>query len=401
MKEESRKRLSELILEELSEKIKGNESLKKKLEPFADLPVERVADAILKQFHYLLSSDLRDLIITLIEQEVAANQARPSAPTPTPEVPISTVSTEIPQEVSEPHTAVPAGASHVPGSIMEHFGSKGPFPTERMDIELHPDDWLYLYGFGYAPVSTGKGIPTQKLKLQGVDRTNPIFLLDYGDVRFYMNKLTTADYMLDRMQKPTLTSQKIAAYRYEHEKILNTLRSEDVIAPLPFWTVVQSREQVISRIEDQYVELLRALIDIHDSVDWDVEVYAFDQHLIQMPAIASAVKNRPLQRLAKHQVSRGKDIKLLERLMMKEKTLAQDIHSQLLLHATKGKIDFMIRVDNAFMEDWKSILAVRYAVGKDKRKVFCQNIRDLQNEYEEYELMIRVTSPSVRFTFRA
>ena len=39
---------------------------------------------------------------------------------------------------------------------MEHFGPKEPFPTEPMDIELKPDDWFYLYGFSYAPDSTGK-----------------------------------------------------------------------------------------------------------------------------------------------------------------------------------------------------------------------------------------------------
>ena len=149
------------------------------------------------------------------------------------------------------------------------------------------------------------------------------------------------------------------------------------------------------------MELLRALIDVHDAADWDVEVFAFDQHLIDLPAMAEAGKNRPLQRETKHQLSRGKDIKLLERLMTKEKTLAQDIHSQLLLLSTKGKIDFMVRLDNAFMDDWKSILSARYTVGKEKRKAFCQNVRDLQNDYREFRLMIKVTNPSARFTFRS
>src|SRR5689334_9480338 len=96
MKEDTRRRLSELVLEELSEKIKKHEGLRKKLESFTDLPVEKVADAILNQFEYLLSSDLRDLIIYLIEQEVTTateseaettKASAPPAPPPPPPPP--------------------------------------------------------------------------------------------------------------------------------------------------------------------------------------------------------------------------------------------------------------------------------------------------------------------------
>src|SRR5262245_12271609 len=69
MKQATRKRLSELILEELSEKIKKHENIRLKLEAFADLPVSKVADAILQQFAYLLSGSLRELISHLIEEE--------------------------------------------------------------------------------------------------------------------------------------------------------------------------------------------------------------------------------------------------------------------------------------------------------------------------------------------
>ena len=100
-------------------------------------------------------------------------------------------------------------------------------------------------------------------------------------------------------------------------------------------------------------------------------------------------------------MSKGKDVKLLEKLIFKEKSFAQEIHSQMLLHSTKAKIDFMIRLDNAFMDDWKSILDVRYTIGKDKRKNFCQTIKNLQQEYQEYELMFRVTNPNLRFSLTA
>ncbi len=399
MKEDTRKRISELILEELSEKIKRHEGLRKKLESFADLPVEKVAAAILNQFEYVLSSDLRELIIYLIEQEVAAEkQPEPAAVAEAAPQPI------LPPEPSAPPPRTPPAREEVPEvpttSIMEHFATKELFPTQPMDIELKPEDWFYMLGVSYAPVSTGKGVPMRKLLIKGVDGMNNIFLLDYGDVRFYMNRLTRHDYALDKTGKPILPPAKASEYKFEHERILNQLRGEDVIMPLPFWTIMQGRERIINRIEDNYVELLRILIDVHDAVEWDVEIFVFDQHVIGLPAVSDGRKERTSQRDLKHPAPpKGRDVKILEKLMMREKGIAQDIHSSLLLHSSKAKIDYMIRLDNAFMDDWKSILAVRYTVGKDKRKNFWQEIRTIQAQYEEYRLMIRVANPNTRFTF--
>lgn len=418
MKDETRRRLSELILEELSEKIRRRESLGQKLEAFADLPVEKVAEAIIKQFEYLLSSELRELIIHMIEQEIAgeradledkrAAEARAIEEIPAPKAPEAV--SPLAEPANEPEAAPPQAEAAVPmdeepedvhlptESIMEHFGSREPFPVEPMDIALEPDDWFYIYGFSYAPISTGKGVPAKKLKFKGVDESNRIFLLDSGDVRLYLSRLAKEDYPTDKTGKPTLTSQKAAHYRYEHERILNTLRTEEVLVQLPFWTLMKGLGSVTSLIEDRYVELLRALIDVHDAVDWDVEVFAFDEHIVSMPEIAEANKAGKV-RETKHATGKTRDIKVMEKLIFKEKSLAQEVHSSLLLLATKSKVDFMIRLDNAMMDDWKSILQSRYIVPKDKRKAFCQSIAELQSEYESYKLMIRLTNPATRFTF--
>lgn len=394
MKEDTRKRITDLILEELSEKIKKDEFLRQKLEPFADLPIEKVADAILKQVGYLLSSDLRDLIIHLIQQEVAAERAIYAEPT------AEIISSPIPsQPVEETVIEMPEAAQKGMESVLEHIAMKDRLPVEVLDIQLFPNDWFYLYAFSYAPESTGKGIPSQKIGYKGIDGKDNIFLLDYGDVRFYLNKLRINDYSTDRSGKPILTHHQAKRFKYEHEKILNILRSEDIIVPFPCWTIFQNHKKIINTIEDKYLELLRSLIDIHDAVDWDVEVYVLDKHIINLPEFVDVAKSRPPQRETRHQVSKGKDIKVLEKLIMKEKALAQDIHSQLLSIANKAKIDFMIRLDNAFMDDWKSILSVRYNVGKEKRKNFCHTLLSLQNEKELYELMFKVSNPNVRFSF--
>jgi hypothetical protein len=403
MKQATRKRLSELILEEISEKIRKHENIRLKLEEFTDLPVPKVADALLQQFDYLLSGNLRELITHLIEEEsakarqvVKAEKVEEKAWDKEPE------SKKTPSvEFSDLARAMIKGKldeESQSGSIMEHFSSKEPFPSERLDIQLKPDDWFYLYGFSYAPDSTGKGVPSKMLSIKGIDNVNNLFLLDLGDVRMYVNKLTTGNYTNDKIGKPTITSHQISRFKYEHEKILNILRSEEVIVSLPFWTIVQGHQYLVKLIEDRYVELLRSLIEVHDATDWDVDVLAFDHHILRLPSISDGSKARTAQRDSRHPTVAKRDDKMLDKVIFREKSIAHEIHNQLLLVALKAKVDYMIRLDTAFMDDWKSILSARYTINKDKRKNFCQSVQALQGEYKEYELMFRVTTPSNRFS---
>jgi hypothetical protein len=124
---------------------------------------------------------------------------------------------------------------------------------------------------------------------------------------------------------------------------------------------------------------------------------AFDHHILRMPSIAEAPKGRTAQRESRHSTAAKRDDKLIEKVIFREKSLAHDVHNQLLLVAAKAKVDYMIRLDTAFMDDWKSILSARYTVGKDKRKAFCHSVRSLQEEYKAYELMLRVTNPTGHF----
>jgi hypothetical protein len=440
MNSDVRRRLSVLILEELSEKIKTHENLRRKLEAFTDLPVERVADAILNQFEYLLSSDLRELIVYLIQQDAGSpsdagrsgvepasgevkEEQSSEAVTEAEEEPAAPVVAEEPEgepavieTAGEVNAEVPAGTETaeaeektpepaavdetVSGSIMEHFASREPFPTIPLDAsDFQSADWFYLYAFSYAPDSSGKGIPVKKLRIRGIDAQNDLFLLDYGDVRFFLQRLNLPDTGRDRGGKPVPAPSKTTGYKFDHERILNILRSEEVIVPLPFWTIIQDREKIIRMIEDRYVELLRALIDVHDASEWDVEVFALDQHISTLSTISEASGGGRLsQREGKHVLSRGRNPKMLEKMVMREKALAQEIYSKLLLHAQKGKIDYIIRLDNSFNDDWKSILSARYVVGKDRRRVFCQAIRNCEDSYGEYRFMFTVRNPSIRIT---
>ncbi len=455
MTNEERHKFSDTLLRELLERLGANETFRRQLEGFSNLPPGRVAERLVKQFESLLSAQMRDLLINLMEQDIRAekeiatamkeqedrrmlhekqvrevreaeavrtagelrkaeearkegekkkaeearrDEARKAedsrkkihAKSVDPEkAPRILTPPEVPSTYEIPHAGKPAAAS-----IMEHFGTRELFPTEPMDIQLGTDDWVYLYGFCYAPETSGKGVPTKKLTLKGFDRKNEIFLLDYGDIRFYVSKLTASDYIADKGGKPTLEPQKSVWFKYDHEKIINLLRTAEVVVPINAWSIFRGIGDVSRMIEDRYVDLLRTLIDAHDATEWEVEVFVFDEHIIKLPAITQEGKVRTSERESKHVQAKGRDVRHVERLIFREKTIAQEIHSSLLYYAQRGKLDHMIRLDSALMNDWKSILVCRYTVQKDKRRKFCEGLNAVYETYKDYDLMVRVINPS-------
>lgn len=458
MTNEERKKNSDTILKEVLERLGANDGFRRQLEGFSALPPGRVADRIVKQFESLMSSQMRDLLINLIEQDIRAEQEIARAmkdeedslkarklkqerqaeearkaeesrkaetarretarkadearaaeakraeesrkadetrrkPKPTPADIEKPARILTPPEIPTAYEIPPASGKPAAASIMEHFGTREAFPTEPMDIPLGAEDWLYLYAFCYAPETSGKGVPTKKLALKGFDRKNDIFILDYGDIRFFVSKLTASDYIADKGGKPTLDPQKSVWFRFDHEKTLNLLRTADVVVPITPWTIFRGLADVTRTIEDRYVDLLRTLIDAHDATEWEVEIFGFDDHIIRLPAITQEGKVRTTERETRNP-SKTRDIKHVERLIFREKTIAQEVHSSLMFYAQRGKLDHMIRLDSAFMNDWKSILVCRYTVQKDKRRKFCEGINAIYDTYKDYELMVRVINPS-------
>jgi len=442
MTNEERKKFSETLLKELLERLKASADFRRQLEGFSTLPPGRVADRLVKQFENLLSAQLRDLLISLVEQDIrsekeiaaamkaqedrrvveekksreareqkAAAQARKEEEARKKAEEVREAGREkAADETAAPGKKVPGKTEtgRVPAAagvsdgfrsgessgIMEHFGTREAFPTSPIDFTIGEDDWIYLYGFCYAPETSGKGVPARKLDIRAFDRKNDLFLLDYGDIRFFVSKLTVSDYIADKTGRPTLDPQKSVWFKYDHEKIINHLRTGEVLVPFNPWTIFKGLGEVTKAIEDRYVDLLRTLIDAHDSTEWEVEVFGYDDHIIKLPAITQQGKVRTSERESRHPASKVRDVKFVERLIFREKTIAQEIHSNLLFYAQRGKLDHMIRLDGAFMNDWKSIMVCRYTVQKDKRKKFCEAISSINETYPGYDLMVRVINPS-------
>jgi len=397
-----------LILEELAERIRHDDVLREKLEPYTDLPVEKVAETVLKHLDLLLTEEFSetlhvDLKETVEEEKetlpVADVQPEPSVTTPSEDPVVEDPIVEEPAPAPAPEQE-PAPRGQAEGSIMKHFSMKEPYPIEPFNLQLKADDWFYLYGLSYAPDSTGKGEPAKMLVQRGIDQSSNIFLVDSGDLRLYMSRLNAKDYTSDTSSRPALASHQDSRFRFEHENILNFLRIEESLIVLPHWTIYQGLQEILTKIEEKYVDLLKNLVELHDADEWEFELFSFDHHILQLPSINAVSKSRATpKREVKHPVGGRKSDVMIDKVIFREKSIAQDIHNQLLLNASKAKVDYMIRLDTAFMDDWKTILSARYAVAKDKRKAFWQTVKAVQDQYGEYELMMKIRTKADHFTF--
>jgi hypothetical protein len=447
MKTRLQEKLAALIIEEMSMRLKEREKILDIIACFSDFPPERVTEEFLNEFEKLLESGLREEIYNRL-----ASEAQPPPEISVAAVLISEVQTEVVEQIteepitseivsveegkeeisetlteslpedqkiiadteiklSEPTVEIPSEAEEV-----EQLATSMPVFTEprleterpsiyfskekKTDIIIDSQDWIYLYGFSYAPNSEGKGLPSIELDIDSINKPNKIFGLDYGDVRIFMSKINIDDYVTITTGEPVLKSQEAINLKLQHAYILNQLRSADIIVPLDFWSIKKGRESIVNVVEEKYITFLHALIDVHDVIDWDVDVSVVDEHVLKVLAIDSRPKTIDLRRDGRHQKSPRINIKDVEKVLFKEKEIAYQINTSLTHAATKIKIDHMVSIDGSFLDGWKPILSARYIIAREKRKAFHQIILELQERYKQFNVMISVGSQKLRFKFQ-
>ncbi|MDI6803954.1 MAG: GvpL/GvpF family gas vesicle protein [Bacteroidota bacterium] len=270
---------------------------------------------------------------------------------------------------------------------------------KKTQIEIYPNDWLCLYGFTYAPNSEGKGFPSVELEVKGIGENGNIFGVDYGDVRFFMSKINIDKYVTIKTGSNILKPQEKMKLKLEYAYALNQMHTTEMLVTLNFWTLQQGREAVVRVVEDRYLDFLHSLIDVHDAIDWDVEVLVMDSEILKAVSATSQERTVSARLQPRESKIQRIDYKQQERVLFKEKEIAQKINLELTKIANKIKVDHIITLDSSFLEDWKPIFSARYIIGKDKRKAFHQAILEKQNEYKDFKVIINVSSPKVHFKF--
>lgn len=443
MKSRFKDKLAALLLTEMSERLKDREKIKQYLSEFTAFPPEKVTEEFLNEFEKFLSSDKRNEIAKRLHQSfiktIETQEAEISVTLPeeiqefskmdieavTPqEVSVvddtetldsdvipreqfqetSAIGQEIEVEQSEQTAAVEGDNIIAPPHIVDE-PSEIERPSvffkkeKKTHIEIFPDEWLCLYGFTYAPNSEGKGFPSVELEVKGIGENGNIFGLDYGDVRLFMSKINIDKYVTLKTGTNILIPQEGMKLKLEYAHAINQIHTTEMLVPLDFWTLQQGREAIVRVIEDRYLDFLHSLIDVHDAIDWDVEVLVMDSEILKVVGTTSQERTVSAKLQPRQMKIPRIDYKQQERVLFKEKEIAQKINLELTKIANKVKVDHIITLDSSFLDDWKPIFSGRFVIGKDKRKAFHQAILEKQNEYKDFMIIIKVTSPKVRFKF--
>lgn len=445
MKSRFKDKLAALLLAEMSERLRDREKIKQYLSEFTAFPPEKVTEEFLNEFENFLGSDKRGEIAKRLHQsllqkietpqvvglpqstEISVAPAEETHEFPKHKIDIEPIESEmVPQEqvqetasivqeieisqseekifVADEEEIIREDEVFAPPTIIDE-------PTEierpsvffkkekKTQIEIYPDDWLCLYGFTYAPNSEGKGYPSVELDVKGIGENGNIFGVDYGDVRFFMSKINIDKYVTLKTGSNILKPHEGIKLKLEYAHALNQMHTTEMLVTLDFWTLQQGREAVVRVVEERYLDFLHSLIDVHDAIDWDVEVMVMDNEILK--AISATSQERTVSARLQPRESKTPriDYKQQERVLFKEKEIAQKINLELTKIANKIKVDHIITLDSSFLDDWKPIFSARLIIGKDKRKAFHQAILEKQNEYKDFKIIVNVSSPKVRFKF--
>jgi len=187
-----------------------------------------------------------------------------------------------------------------------------------------------------------------------------------------------------------------------HQSILNELRGHGTLLPFEFGTVTRGKDSFQGLIDKNLDELEDALDEMDQTTWWTVTANVLDSLIAQIVGtdVQSFGRDRSRERASYTSSATGKkfDIKVLERILQREKKLAESIHEELSAVADRADVDSMVGLGSGSSEDWKSILKASYEVPRESIGKFNRTITDLQYHHLQYDLMLVLSGEREYFT---
>lgn len=327
----------------------------------------------------------------------------------------------------------PEEAPPIPASVEPSPGDPGPQPEPDVDrglekkqkkrpIEVGPgeggrpsripyrvDDNEYLYIHGVMALPPGES-PCEypfMLEEKGVDGKEFAFAVDSHDLRFFLSRINQKEMNVSRKGILLLGKAESIQLHGIHHSILNELRAHGIVLPMEFGTVARGKTDLLglaSRFRDPIAEALEKLVA---SRWWTVTMSVLDTRIAQLFADEGEVRHerdgRERSRLSYSSAAappKKFDVKLLEKLLQKEKRLAESVHQELRTIAERSEIQHMVGLGSGTSDDWKLILQATYLVsGAVGYQRLFRSVTDLQYRHILFEPMLSVTGDVEDFSF--
>jgi hypothetical protein len=319
-----------------------------------------------------------------IQPKAAEKAAVPDPPTPVP--PIQSRAPEKPAEVDLP----PAATEHVLAA-----------PRSREPHEFE-DQQAYVHAVSLIPLRDSPSLTPFFIDELGLDQQARMFALDHAGMRFYLSDLNQDSSSVSKNGLLLLSKTDSIRLKGLHERILNRMRIHSTLLPAEFGTAVLGRGDLARRVEFRLHALLEFVLELGKTTTWRVTASVLDD-IVQRQLGGEPVQQ---QRSTRQDSERGRhtspakrtDLKMLERLLTKEKKIAESILDMLVPSSESHRIEQLVNLGSGRSEDWKPILKAQFTLAKGQGRQFFQSVADVETAHHAIEPMIKVTGTTECFS---
>ncbi|MBM2840492.1 MAG: hypothetical protein HW412_1020 [Bacteroidetes bacterium] len=276
--------------------------------------------------------------------------------------------------------------------------------TTRARYDFADDEYVYVHAVSKIPGGETPVPEPFMLEEKGIDGREFAFGHDYSGMRFYLSKVNPNELNISKAMVLLLNKQESIQLQGMHESTLNDLRAHGILLPMDFGTVVRGKDSFFNIVDKNLDDLEDALADIENTTKWTVTASVLDSTIAQIVGteVQTVGRDRSRDRASYTSSPQGKkfDIKVLERILQREKKLAEGVHAELSAVAGRSNVEMMVGLGSGSSEDWKVILKGAYDVLKKDVMKFNRTVTDLQYHHLQYDLMLAVTGKPDCITLR-
>jgi hypothetical protein len=274
----------------------------------------------------------------------------------------------------------------------------------KIPYEFEDEDYVYLHGVTAIPLGEKAAPKPFMLEEKGIESGDFAFALDYGGMRFYLSKINAKTTNVNKNGVLLLNKQESIQFRGGHQSVLNDLRAHGIVLPFEFGMVALGKDDLLDKIDAHLHELRDALEELQATKWWNLGVYVLDARIAQFVGPEGLTARREDERHRRSfqtPAQGGKiDIKVLERVLLKEKKIAEEVHEEVQKVAERSDVDHMVSLGSGTTDDWKMILKSSYEVRPANIVKFNRALNDIQYRHFIYEIMLVPSGDREHFSFR-
>jgi len=280
--------------------------------------------------------------------------------------------------------------------IQAHSPEEVDVPVRSRIPYTVPDDALiYLHAASLIGPEEKPADAPFMLEEKGIDSRHFAFAWDCKGLRYYLSLLPPDVGSVGRGGALLLSKRDGMRLRGVHESVLNDFRLHGILLPFSFGTVVEGWAGFKAEIEKQSTRISEAVRLVAASKWWTVTVSVLDARFMELQQSDTPEKRRAMDRHRTSYTSNGPtgrmDLKTLERILTKQRRLAETIHHELEPLSDRAEVRSMVTLQSGTSDEWKTILKATYEIRPSIVNRFYRLVTDIQYQHFLQELMIAMT----------